>query len=167
MLRRVFLCLGALVLVADIPTLEKTGPVTQKGDAVLLRCPGGQSTAVIYVPATTGPGPTPSPVATGTPTAGPTSTPITFGGTVTVYTAQDLGGIPGPTGAPYFIMPADSKTYTQATSPPGYLYVHLASDQWVAAVYTSPNPATSNAPGPRADLTITCSGAIAPFPSST
>jgi hypothetical protein len=164
---RLLILLGIVALLGQAAVLEKTGPVTQKGDNVLLRCGGGQSTAIVYIPSTTGPGPTPTPIATGTPTAGPTSTPITFGGTVTVYVAPDLGGFPGPTESPYLSLPAHSNVYTVAASPPAELHVWLASDQWIAAVYTSPNPATSNAPGPRANLTVTCSGAEAPFPSNT
>ena len=167
MLKRFALLLGILALVADIPVLEKSGPITQKGDTVSLRCGGGQSTATLYVPSTTGPGPTPTPIATGTPTAGPTSTPITFGGTVTVYTAVDINGAPGPTNSPFIVLPAHSNVYTQVTSPPGELYLQLHSDQWVIAAYTSPSPATGAAPGPRANLTITCSGAVAPYPAST
>lgn len=159
---------GVLALLADIPTVEVTHGITFKGDTVSAHCGGGQSSFTVLVPATTGPGPTPTPIATGTPTAGPTSTPVTFGGTVTIYTATDIGGVPGPTGSPYRIYPTDSTAYTQATSPPGYLYGALNSDQWVIAAYTSPSPAsTGNLPGPRANLTIICSGANFPGPTST
>jgi len=167
-LKRLALLLGIVALCADIPVLEKTAGITFKGDTVQLRCGGGQSTATLYVPSTTGPGPTPTPIATGTPTAGPTSTPVVFGGTVTVYTAVDINGVPGPTDSPFIVLPAHSNVYTQATSAPGELYIQLHSDQWVIAAYTSPSPAsTGNLPGPRANLTITCSGAVAPYPAST
>lgn len=163
--------LSAIGLMADVPTIEVNKGITQQGDVAWAHCGGGQSSATVYVPATTGPGPTPTavPATTGpTATPGPTSTPIVFGGTVTVYTAADVRGAPGPTNAPFSILPGHSLTYTQATSAPGYLYVALNSDQWVAAVYTSPSPAsTGNLPGPRALITITCSGAVFPFPVST
>ena len=156
-LRHALSALGAVALVvamasglrADIPTLP-FGPSVLSSAAPLIygRCPGGQSTAVVQALATTIPGPTPTPVATGTPTAGPTSTPIAAIFTAQVWTAADIGSKPGPTQSPYYASPGP--TFSTA---PYKVYVGLASDQWVFVQLSFTQGVVP--------VTITCSAAVA------
>lgn len=134
-------------------TWQNAGTLVNQGDAVALRCDQNQGRAILEVPATSIPGPTPTPVATGTPTAGPTSTPHAFAGQITVYTATNRAGeSPGPFGSPYNSVPANSTSYTVAVSSyPVKLYIDMHGDQWVEAVLTSPDPSgASDVP------TVTC-----------
>jgi hypothetical protein len=144
---------------ADIPTLQNRGaPVTIASGGPLStydRCAGGQSSAVVQATSTTlpGPTPTPSPTPPATPTPGPTSTPIAWTGVVSIYTAADIGGAPGPTESPYLVTPAP--TFSNA---PFKAYVKLASDQYVYAVLTTATTGGVN-------ITITCSAAVVYVPT--
>jgi hypothetical protein len=141
-----------------VPNSQTTYPISTGAPPEAFGCVyPGQSSAVVEVAATTIPGPTPTPVATGTPTAGPTSTPVGYGTpTVTLYSATDRAGKPGPSASPYL---SESKSGTSASTivGSGKLYLKLHGDQWVIAILSGATPGQAN-------ITVTCTSATAYIP---
>ena len=156
-IRPLFAAMIALALLGA--TWQTTGTIALKNDAVIQRCDQDQQHAVIEVPATTVPTTAPTTAPTAGPTTFPTTFPTTapFGGTVTGFTATNrVGsgpgtGSPGPFGSPNAVSGALGSTPGPVLSSyPGKMYLSLNGDQYVEAVYTSPNPAGPNA------VTVTC-----------
>jgi hypothetical protein len=130
---------------ADVPVLQASGNLQASGTSsscvqstgatgscVVVHCPQGQSSAVIYVPAGS-----------------------SLSGTVTPYVAPDVNGVAGVYGAPLWVTtPGGTTNVSSLSSFPGTLYVTLGSSQWVEAVLTT-------ASSGNATTTITCSSAVA------
>ncbi len=137
------LCTLAFLGASGIFVWQQQGYLTNKNDSVALRCNQGQTQAVVEVPATTGPTTAPTTYPTSGPTTVPTTYPTTapFGGQVTVSTATTRGNFPGPFGSPAAVAGALGATPGPAPSSfPAKLYVALNGDQWIEAVFSSPNP---------------------------
>lgn len=169
-IKRMAVIFAALALIGvGVSSTHVTGTLALKGDTVSALCNQGQSAAIVEIPATTDPTTMPTTTALPSGTPMPTTAPTTypFGGTITIQTAtnQRLGynasPSPGPWSSPFKssvlgALGAPAATPDVVSSYPAKMYISLAGDEYVRAVFTSPSPGVTSEPN---IVVITCTGA--------